>query len=562
MTAWNNMTLWERMVREHEDMKKAHTAQYEAELDDVAKYTRPDLPFEADDEGGFYGSDLYEGTSAFSPRQCAAGIAGWLFGPKMPWIRYGYSDRRFKGVDEINAWLQARREEREATYRRSDFYSVGPRYVLDGITIGSPIMIPEEDAGTGKIHCNLPHYSTCFFTRDRFGNIDRLHIEDKWAAKDAFAEWGRDSLSQTLQRSMDIGQPNTKYTFIQAIYRKYDQIFDGLKDAPIFEPDWEYVCIYIELATDHDKRKPLSVDGYKSKPHCVWDWERNSHEIRARTPAWHAIYDIKGSQVAWKTHWQRAEYEGNPAAISLDSMRGRLSFLPGARNFASPTEMETPPNFIERGGNLRYETECVERITRNIDRWFLADLFTMIRQYSKEHGQPPTAYQISQMVGENMVLLGTQIASAEGMLADIDARFDDIENRAGRLPMPWHFGLDIDDLAEPEFIGLLAQSQTIHMELQRIQGALAGFVPLLEIHPPLVHKVRWGKMAERVLEASNLDQDLIVPEDEYNEVVAQLQQQEQAERDIASAREVAGAVADLGKPTDPSSPLKLITGAA
>ena len=163
--------------------------------------------------------------------------------------------------------------------------------------------------------------------------------------------------------------------------------------------------------------------------------------------------------------------------------------------------------------------------------------------------------------GEQAILLSAGIQSHQDFLRDVDRRFCAIEERAHRLPMPWDFGLDIDDLAQPEFIGLLAIVQKAHVETRAIHNALAGFVPASELFPNMKYIIREYKLAERLLESANFPQDIIRTEEEFNAVIAEIARREQVDELLGDGAAAAKAVSDLGKPIDSTSLLGQLTGA-
>jgi len=133
-----------------------------------------------------------------------------------------------------------------------------------------------------------------------------------------------------------------------------------------------------------------------------------------------------------------------------------------------------------------------------------------------------------------------------------------IERAAGRLPTPAEFGLDMPDMAEPQFIGLLSQAQKMSVGMRRMVNSLGVMQLMASIWPEVKYKMRAGQMLERALEEMNFAEDDIVPEDEYQAILEAQAQQEANMQDIEAMRQVAPTLKALSSPVDKSSVLERI----
>lgn len=73
----------------------------------------------------------------------------------------------------------------------------------------------------------------------------------------------------------------------------------------------------------------------------------------------------------------------------------------------------------------------------------------------------------------------------------------------------------------------------------------------------LKHKVRLSQSLERALEESGFNQDDIVPEDEYQEYLAEVAEQE---RQMAMAQLASDAIPKMGHEIEKDSPMDLAMG--
>ncbi len=564
MATWEDKCLYDRVMESFGFAKDRRTP-YEGQWDMIVEYMRPDLTTDTDKEGHFAGSKIYEGTSAYAPQIMEAGFRGNMYGPSIPWRRGVIRDRRFKGVDEINSWIQARDEHLESTYRRSTFYTASRGFTLSGITIGSPVMFVEEQESTGRTYYRQPHYKHVWLNRNIFGEVDTVFHEEELYLREIMRRYGDDNevFSEAISKEIREGKFSQKHKILRVTFVHEDPIFDRLKEGETeIRPRRPWVSFdFLEGATIEKEKKPLLSEGYWSCPFVCWDVGLNVGEMYARSFGWWAIWDAVGGQGVWKSLYQIAETVSNPPMWLLKKYLGQVSFMPGARNGADPGDIESAPTPLQTGQNYPITTDFADRITHSTERWFRVKFFTMLLSLPDEGKAPPSVFQIAGMLGERATLLSTAIESCEDYLRQTDNRQSEIEVRAGRMPMPWEFGLDLDDkLIESEFIGLFSQSQKINHRLRTIMMGLAGHQQLQGMEPLLQLKLRWADLDEYILETSNFPQEIIVPKDEFQQAVADYLQRQQVQEQLASGLTAAQTVSELGKPLAPASPMGMLAG--
>lgn len=573
MTAYKEKNLFDRIIDRHGQLVKLR-APFDPARKTIVEHFRTDLTLTTDEDGNFLGSDIIEGSGPWYLAVMARGFQGSLVGPSIEWLRYHMRERDFKGVDEVNQWLQEFEEQMYWAYRNSNYYDILPSFITDGLSIGSPVTIADEDAGSGKVIYTIPHYTENYLSKNWLGKDDTYHREYEMTAMQAAKMFDKESLSDALQLELKQGNHYNKHKFIMAIYSEDDDIFNDLKpEDKKYKPDRPWPQFYIEKNADTLKKKPLPVkkgritlikDGYWSKPFSAWHYHRNPHETYARTPAWSALSDVKGNEALWSTLYEAAEGEVRPAMMAMANQKGLLHLMPGGTTWAqTKDDYNQPPFPIRKDIKYPFGMDFADRVETKIERHFHTRLFQMIDKYNREHKQPPTAYQIFQMQGENAGQLGPAVQSFEGgLLKTNDDRMIEIEGRAGRLPPPPDVVLEYSGgEVDPQFTGPLAMAQKMFLGVQRVHNGLAGADPIFERWPETKYKVKASMLVEKVLEDLNFPQDCIVPEDEYQEYLAVLAQQEQEDRQLEQAERIAKAIPSVSKDVEPNSPLAALTGA-
>ncbi len=586
MSSYDEKNLYERIKIRQGEMELQREP-LEVDCDKIINLFRPDLvkfrnkggkggSYE-DEVRGILGAGIYEGTGPWAAGLMSDGFQGNLVSPSIPWIRYKMDDKRFDGNDEVNKWLQDLEEHMLSVYREpnSNFYAAMGPYTRHGITVGSPVIIPELDPDSGKIINIVPHPSTRYFMNNRFGETDTLHLKHEWTLRNAVRTFKLENLSEGLQNAWKNGDGNQKVTIIRAIYFQMDRIFKDLPDEPnidgtqitvdgndnrpqkkSFTPRWPWVSIYIEESADEKNKKPLRIEGYWTKPYSVWHYSKDQTEVYARTPAWFSYYDVKSANNFRKTMMMAAQKSVESAWWVPDYLKGKFKTYPRGMNWYSKGEAAFKPEQLGEKIDYPFGFDTEAQFTKSTERWFYTRMWFMINRLTEELQAPPTATQIIQMSGEKAVVLGPRVGRFLQTLDEVDARHLDIEQRRGNLPMPPDIILnESDGRINPEFIGPLAQMQKRFLNIQNIQTGLAQVADLIVLDPMIKHKIKLPELAEYILEETKFPQELITSQDEYEDILADIAQQQLIQQGVQMGTEVAKAVPSVSKTVEEGSPL-------
>jgi len=587
MPIYKDKTLYERMIDRHGTMKNMREP-WEKDSDNIISIFRPDLVRfsrkDMDTKRKILGANIHEGTGPWAVRLMADGIQGNLVSQSIDWIRYQVEEDHLRGNDEINKWLQDLEDHMLSVYRKSNFYeSLGP-YCRHGLTVGSPVILPEYDEKTGRIKCIVPHPAERFLMQNVFGETDVLHFRSEWTIRNAVHKFGKENFSETIQNSYENGRDDEKVTIIRGIYYYLDRIFKDLPDKQLkvteneassseeqsyttFKPRWPWVSIYIEEGKPDDRdgtKEPLKIEGYWSKPYSVWHYEKDHNEVYARTPAWMAYYDVMSANQSRKSLIMAGQKSVERAWWVPDWLKTKFKTYPRGMNWFSPGQATLgKPEPLDEKINYPFGVDLEERFVKTIERWFHVRMWMMLSIWSEEQKAPPTATQINQMMGEKSVLLGPRVGGFTRNLEEIDSRFMDIEDRRGTLPVKPDILLEESSgEIRPEFIGPLAQTQKQYHSSRRTQTALAEAEIIFAADPLVRHKIKWEVLLERTLEENKFFQDAIRSDDEYQEILNGLAQQEAIKEGIAMGGEVAKAIPSVSKDIEPNSPLALLGAGA
>ena len=578
-SAYDNLNLHQRIEARQSDYEDRRR-QYDDQRQVIVELLRPDLvkgTVGTKTEGAFEGSRIIEGTGPHAALTWQQGFMGNMISRKAEWFRDRLEEPpvwtgvKFKGNDEVNAYCQDVTDHMTRVYQRSNYYDVMPQFVLDGGTVGSPVMLYERDMANDRIICKVPDYAAVWLDKDIFGYDNAVHVMWEWTAIEAEQFFGYNALPKSVQEQLRNGHHYGKTQYLQVIYGAGDRIYKGLDEIPQTHPWLEhFICLAAADATEQKVLKPLHKGpGYFSRPFSTWHYHRNWHEVYGRTMAWWAIYDIRGHNAMWEALFGEAELSVRPATWAMGTMRGLLDLGPGGGNYArNAQEYGMPPQYIERKTQYGIAIDFADRLKESIQRHFHYDLFMLVNQIVANKAQPETAYALMRAESEKTGQLAPQVETYENqVLSNSHDVFMDYEVMAepaypwGRLPEPPEIVQEYSDgRIDPQFIGLLSMAQVRDREVLKQYRAIGTAELFFNADPRVVNKVRWDQALERFLEAQDFAQTDIVPQEEYEAMLQAMEQRAQQQELAESAPKMAQAAKALQGKTEKGSPLALLTG--
>lgn len=582
MPQWQDKALFDRILDLLSQAERKHT-KFNKARDSIVDYFRPDLgsDIDPDGDGSFFGENIYDGIGPWAVGVMSRGFQGGLVSAEADWIAHEMRRLDLRGVDELDIWLQEVKSHITSAYKLSNFYTVLPAFTKDGITIGSPLMFVEEtDIREGIITFFPQHYKTVFIFYDAKNRPNGVIIKDeKWTLKrivDKFAPTEtqqKQKLSTTLNNGVDKGHYYKEHTIIRAVFESDNPVWD----VPAFtKPVDPWVSVYFETKTAQDRKNtPLLTESYFSRPFVVWDYDKKFWDSISRTPAFDAIYDVITQQQISLEQLDNLKLKNRPPRWVPEDHRNTIDFGPEGLNFTSREDYQLIPRQIDVVGDIKLSREELEINGEKIKRWFHTAQFLKFTDLTTTLRQQPTATQIIKIAAELAVQVNPGIATyTTGFLSDVDARVIGIESNAGRGPFDPGIMENITDIVTnitgqrdskvsviPVFIGPLGRAQKVKQDLDPILDGLGALVPMFEIYPDLKHTIREHGTAEDILKAVGFPLKNFKPEDEYNQIIVELNEARARLEQQQLALEVAKASKDVSGPVDATSVLATAGGA-
>ncbi len=555
-------SIYQNVVNKWSD-KDIPYERYNAARTTICDFFRPDLGVRVDEDNDMLqlGGDISEGSGPWAARTAAISYQGNTVSKKLDWWKYGFSDPRLKGVDELDQFNEDQKAHIASVYQRGNFYDYQPQFTLDGWTTGSPLYFLEEDKKTTHTMCIPLHWRNYRIFYDRFNMSEGVIVKDtEWTAKQCFDKFcpgqdiqerlkkAKEIFSLSLQTSIRNNTMNDRYTIWRAVFRKDDPVWEADDFVPPISSKVkpkEWYDVYFEDLEQPNKGKTLLVTGYFSKPYVHWDYDKKVWDTASRTPAFHAIYDNLTLIQLFRNWLDSTQLRVKPSMAVLMGMEDRLDFRPGGLVKLKPGEWNNQPTPIGQTGEVPLEKETVDVVRENLYRWFHLDLFRMFTDLAYMKDQEMKVFQLSEMAGERITQLLPMMESHESYLEQVDMRVRAIEIDAGRGPYNRRNMENIFDIIssyigpfeaekvkiQPEFIGTLRKTQRMQQNLKPIQlgvGAVSEIGVMLG-DPNLAKFMidRYGT-ADAALRAVDFPQKLVNEESQVDKLYQQ-DAQKQAE---------------------------------
>jgi len=518
------------------------------------------------------GYNVYDGTAISAAVLAADGIHGYLSSSSIHWFDFTlpgkwnfprtsgmrqWNDTRMDENPEVKIWLDNCEEVQYEAFRRSNFYDFSPRYIREGISIGTANAVIEEDVARGRIMFTLPHFRECYIDQDQFGRADTLYRVYKLEMRQLVQKFGedfldlRDNFKQQYEKD-----PYQLKEVLHAVFPRmdYDPTKLDKKNKPI-------ASIWI-LMEDGDKKKRLIEEsGYYEAPNISWRWYVNSDEVYGRSPAWDAYIDIAKANQQGLDNLIAGHKMVDPPMVLPGDLRGRFQNYPGGQTLIDgAVTKDRVPMPIQTGIQLPYGVEQQEFTQKTIRDRFFVDFFMMLYQASVNRVEL-TATQVIGMQSEQAAIIGTRIGAyqSEGLDPIMDRVFA-IEARAGRMPEPPQILQDLggDANIELDYLGPLAQAQKRLFNIQGVRAGMEFATQVAQVFPSSMDIIDGDKATEIGLEAVGFPVKALRTPDQIEAIRIQRQQMEAEQRAIEQAEQASKATKNLSKEVEGNSPLEAI----
>ncbi len=511
-------------------------------------------------QGERRGDDIYDGTAQTALDIHINGIFGNFATPDRPWFKLGMKDTTLNDNREVRVYLQDVEEQLYGTLSDSNFYDELLLMIQDGATIGTAPFYIEEDFEEGGIVAMAIHPGQSYLSHNDKNIIDVFHRKISFTLKQIIAKFGVDKVPEDLVEAAE-ENPFAERTVIHAVYKRED--YDPFKFDSINKP---FASLWImtgqstgtgegdktfqgQRGSKGEKSEDviLGEGGFDKMPYFVWRPYRDTKEEYGRSPSMRALPDAMALNIIGKTLLGVAERAAEPPVVADPALEGMADF--GSRGINFVAEGERTPAFLEMAREYPVARDREAAKQQSVREAYNVDFFIAL---NASRGQQ-TATEATLKEGEKVVILMSSITRLQGITSSVLGRVFQIENDAGRMPVPPDILREGDDV-KITFLGPLAQVQSRLFQTRGINDTIieVGNVVSLFGEEPL-RNFDSDMIVRELAEGNIFPAKGIRPLKEVREerAQAQAQAQQQAQQDeLAIQADTAQKLAKADKDSD------------
>jgi len=452
-------------------------------------------------------SFLWDSTTMECSDVFASGFMNYLTPPASKWAGLRHRDPELANNKAVNQFLSDVNDEVSYALNRSNFYDqMFPAYKSSGV-YGTAVIFEEEDADDDIRFYNLP-VKQVVIVEDSRGRVCKYYIEFEYTAEQAEGRWGREALSQEMQREVQEGKGRSKkhkfLLFIGERYRRDIQKEDK-RNLPI-EAIW----------VDVEGRRVIDESGYNEFPAFCHRFDKRPFLAWGFSPAMKALPFARMLNAMAKTNLRTMMKNTDPPiAAPHNAFIAPFNMNPRAINYYKKTAMDTGKDVFAFGnfGDPNVGLQAVEYYSMKVKALMYHDVFLAFNNITKEMNNP----EIMERINEKMTLLGPAVGRyLDEVISPVYQRTIGILYRRGRLPEP-PIEMQMNPNYEIDFLGMLAQAQR-RAELNTLVTGLSMIGQVAQYSPEVLDKISPDKIVDETWAITGAPVKVLRDDDEVQRI--------------------------------------------
>lgn len=508
--------------------------------------------------GKQFGANIFDQGPANALSRFVAGKIGYMVNRSVPWIQFITPDARLMGMDHIKGYCQDAAEQVLYAIGRSSLYTALVPHTLDSDSVGTSIMVPQEDELEGRLHFDVVDPAHSYIGIGQFGKPKVYHRELQLTRMTAEEIFGQDALPTDWYREdKQTGTKELKEVFQEDAYLWAMYPNDDRDTDSFLSEDMRYLVLCVLQGSTKPKQSKLVYK--KGRNHFVI-CTRPGRDSGADYGTSIAAECLTAALVVNKLGEKGIEAAHkivDPAVIASKSLRPTLQTNAGSRTWVDDIQREGVKTWMDKI-NWPITDAQMERLHAQIDNRMFIKFFEML---STGDLTERTAYEVSQMMGEKATLMTTLVDTyeQESLEPSIGVIIES-ETLAGRMPDVPEEILYAGGRLDITYLGPLAQLQRSLLRSKGTIDALSLIERIVGMNEQAGWKIDWLELIEEVTVANGMPQRLIRSDEEVAAIAQNVEQAEQAEQQRAQLETAAGAAQKLGKRIEPRSVLSQVMG--
>jgi hypothetical protein len=493
-------------------------------------------------------AQIYDATATDSVQRAVAAYTSWTTPASQPWIALK-PNLKLKTSDAVKGWLaECSQILNQEVNSRSNFQLERLESVADLWNFGTTAIFSEMGEGN-RLRFEKIKIGTYVFELDPFGKVYRFIREFELTAEQAEQKFGNENLPKLIKDSLAGEGANRSKTFeFIHIVEPRDPSKVGSNEYNI-KTKKRYLSAYVEKSS----AKIVQEGGYDGFPYTVGRYLSYDAIIGnsgwGYGPGFAILPEARQLNFLQQMMDVFAEKQVFPPMAVPDTFEGSLKTAARAINYYPQGMGPESIAQIPVAGEWSVAFERVKMRQDMIKRLCSLDMFQMFAQIDREM----TAYEVAQRAGEKLDTVGPIYHRdvRETIEPQLRRAFD-LCAENGLLPPPPQeayelVGRGFVQVSDPEI--QLTSRLAMAIDSWNARGAdevMQTAVSLAAVDPTIMDNINTGFYIREKSRLVGAPEGLLRPQEEIDAIQQQRAQAQQAQQAAMMAKEMSGAVKDIG----------------
>jgi hypothetical protein len=522
-----------------------------------------DFYMKQDKRGKLVGKDIFDGTAFNALETRNNGIMAFFMPQNFKWFTPTLNLRGGQTSKRVRTFLQETGEQLRYDIGRSNYYEMKRLKNLDADAAGSAYLFIDEDEGTGRILCSLPHPHSMYRGEDYWGLTNELHYKFTKTLGQVAGEFGEEALTGGQRQLLDTS-PHTEIKLIQAIVRNDD--FDPMRPPIGTNRRWLTWWVNVDAQQGEKGGKIIRQGGYNTVNPIDWQLNKPTHERYGRGTISQILIEIMTTNYLMRDCLIASATSVRPPLIALDTLKDAWNPRPAGVTWLSRhhmggvTDVRHAVAQVIQTSNYQFGIDMLERFQTIIEARLGVPFFLMLNQME---GPVKTAYEIQQRQAERAALMSPFLASLSAQTDMELDRFFEIGLRAGRMPeIPEELlemaGASIDI----EYSGPILQLLKQFYERSSLYSVLGDLAQIAEIDKQTLLNVDLDVICRKMMISNDIPEEALRTLEDVRQMKLLLAQQTEQAATAEQMRRMAPVLGPMTKKIDEDSMLDNLRKAA
>jgi hypothetical protein len=493
-------------------------------------------------------AQIYDATATDSVQRAVSAYTSWTTPASQPWISLK-PNLKLKSSDAVKGWLaECSQILNQEINSRSNFQLERLESVADLWNFGTTAIFSEMGEGN-RLRFEKIKIGTYVFELDPFGKVYRFIREFELTAEQAEQKFGEENLPKVIKDSLagESASRSKPFEFIHVVEPR-DPSKVGSNEYNV-KTKKKYLSAYVEKSS----AKIVQEGGYDGFPYTVGRYLSYDALIGnsgwGYGPGFAILPEARQLNFIQQMMDVFAEKQVFPPMAVPDTFEGSLKTAARAINYYPQGMGPEAIAQIPVTGEWSVALERVRMRQDMIKRLCSLDMFQMFAQIDREM----TAYEVAQRAGEKLDTVGPIYHRdvRETIEPQLRRAFD-LCAENGLLPLPPQeayelVGRGFVQVSDPEI--QLTSRLAMAIDSWNARGAdevMQTAVSLAAVDPTIMDNINTGFYIREKSRLVGAPEGLLRPQEEIDAIQQQRAQAQQAQQAAMMAKEMSGAVKDIG----------------